>query len=193
MTKKRFSREDWLEFGLIRLAEDGPGALKLTVLCETAERTIGSFYHHFEDQAAFFDALLAYWRENDTIGVIRALEELPDAAAQAASLDAIALSMNQAVEVGIRHFASQNKRAAAEVAAVDKMRMDYLAGMYGRSFDISDGEARLLAELEYAAFVGAQMVWKGGLPQRGNTLSGLFRKLIGGTYTARIPSEEMAG
>ena len=182
MKRKRFSREDWLDFALMRLAEDGPDALKLTTICEAAGRTIGSFYHHFDDQAQFFEALLRHWRKTNTEEVIAAIEALPDADRQAERLNTVAMTMNQAVEVGMRQFAFQNKRAAEEVAAIDEIRISYLAASYVRRLALEEPEARLLAELEYAAFVGTQLVWRRGSLEHGQQLSDLFQRLVASRY-----------
>ncbi|MGB0506322.1 MAG: TetR/AcrR family transcriptional regulator, partial [Pikeienuella sp.] len=76
--RKRFTREDWLDFGLAQLAKEGPDALSIHPLCKAAGRTIGSFYHHFKDHAGFVDALLARWRKLNTEDVITAIDALDD-------------------------------------------------------------------------------------------------------------------
>lgn len=73
---KRFRKSDWLALGLQELASKGPAALRIKDLCAAVGKTIGSFYHHFEDQAAFVDALLKHWQETFTQPVIDALEEI---------------------------------------------------------------------------------------------------------------------
>jgi AcrR family transcriptional regulator len=178
MTSKRFRRDDWLDFGLLRLAQAGPDALRLSELCASAGRTIGSFYHHFEDKAAFFDALMAHWRKTNSTDVIARIDEITDAELQAERLNAIARSMNQSVEVGVRIFANQNKAAAHVVAEVDQERIAYLAGLYHRRLALDVDSARTLAELEYAAFVGTQTIWNGGTLEHGQKLSSLFQKMI---------------
>jgi len=182
MKRKRFTREDWLDFALARLAENGPETLKVTTICEAAGRTIGSFYHHFDDQAQFFDALLGHWRKTNTEEVIAAVEAIPDADRQAERLNTVAMTMNQAVEVGMRQFAFQNKQAARAVAEIDEIRISYLAQSYVRRLALAEADARLLAELEYAAFVGTQIVWRGGSLGHGQQLSGLFQRLVASRY-----------
>ena len=82
----RFKRSDWLAFSLKELASDGPEALRVKELCAAADKTIGSFYHHFEDQAAFVDALMQYWRETYNNPLIAALETVADAERKAEQL-----------------------------------------------------------------------------------------------------------
>lgn len=183
MSNKRFRREDWLDFGLTQLGEAGPDALRLTELCAAAGRTIGSFYHHFQDQAVFFEALMAHWRQKNALDVIAEIEAIPDAQKQAEKLDVIAASMNQAAEIGVRHFANQNAMAAGVVAEVDQMRIGYLAELNARRLALEAEEALSLAELEYAAFVGTQMIWKGESLAHGKGLSDLFQRLVASHYS----------
>lgn len=182
MIPKRFRREDWLNFGLMRLAEGGVDALRLTELCAAAQKTIGSFYHHFKDQSAFFEAMMAHWQKIHAVDIIQQIDTLPDADIQGQKLDVVARSMNQSVEVGVRVFASQNQIAAKVVANVDQMRIDYISGIYKRRLHLNDTDAQSLAELEYAAFVGTQMIWKGGTLEHGKSLSKLFQSMISSHY-----------
>ncbi len=185
MSKKRFRREDWLEFGLVRLGEEGPDALRLTELCAAAGRTIGSFYHHFKDQSGFFEALMAHWRQRNSQDVIAEIDAIPDAQKQAEKLDVIAASMNQAAEIGVRQLANQNAMAAEVLAQVDQMRIGYLAALYARRLSLEPEAARSLAELEYAAFVGTQVIWKGGSLEHGKGLSDLFQRMVASHYQER--------
>lgn len=178
MKRKRFHKEDWLELGLNRLAQDGADALRLKDLCIAADRTIGSFYHHFEDQDAFFDAMMKHWRKTNTQNVIQQIEAIPDDKIKAERLGVIAHTMNQATEIGIRNFARQNTVAAEMVVEVDEERIQYLNKLYQKRFSIPSALARDLAELEYAAFVGTQSVWGSGGFERGQVLSALFDRMV---------------
>lgn len=178
MTAKRFTTEDWLAFGLRQLASLGPEALKLQTLCAAADKTIGSFYHHFKDQAAYFEALLAHWKQKNTGDVIDQISALPEGAGKAAHLDVIALAMDQSEDVGIRILAQQNAMASAVVAEVDQMRIAFMAGLYRDQLGLRDQEAEALAQLEYAAFVGVQTIWPKGSLDHGQSLSALFQTLV---------------
>lgn len=180
--KIRFKREDWLDFGLQRLADAGPEALKLHPLCEAAQRTIGSFYHHFEDHGAFINALMDHWRQEFTLGIVDQLDGLEDGNAQADKLNRLAIGLDRAIEVGVRHLASQNARAAEEVSKVDALRMDYVTQMYAERFNLAADEARSLSQLEYAAFVGTQTIWPKEKPELAEKLASLFHRLVLTTY-----------
>jgi len=67
------TRADWVAAGLELLRDGGEDAVTVDRLCATLGRTKGSFYHHFEDSAAYQGALLEHWANLHT--------ELPIAAA----------------------------------------------------------------------------------------------------------------
>ncbi|WP_424966579.1 TetR/AcrR family transcriptional regulator [Dinoroseobacter sp. S375] len=181
---KRFGKDDWLAFGLSRLASDGPEALKLNALVGAAGKTIGSFYHHFEDQSEFFEALVFHWRDTNTRPIIAALEAVPDPAQKADRLADLATRLDAAVEMGVRSFASQNPVAAAALAEVDALRIDYVSGMYQQRFALPASEADTLARLEYAAFVGTQMLFRDQYAEMAPTLAAAFQKLLRGGVPA---------
>lgn len=182
MKAARFTKKDWLAFGLRRLAAHGPDALKLTALCTAADKTIGSFYHHFKDQSAYFEALLEYWKKKNTRDVIEQLSALPQSAGKAKHLEIIAMAMDQAEDIGIRILAQQNAMALDTVAEVDRMRIDFMTDLYRDQLGLSDQDAALLAQLEYAAFVGTQTIWRGSSLEHSQSLSALFQNLVRARY-----------
>ncbi|WP_437774278.1 TetR/AcrR family transcriptional regulator [Sorangium sp. So ce1097] len=153
----RTSREDWLDKGLELLRDGGEGALTIEGLCARLGRTKGSFYHHFQDMAAFLDALLVRWEERSTSAPIHHAEAggAPDGRRQ--RLSVVVRSLDGRLDLAARAWALRDERAAAVLRRVDARRVDYLASLHacqGRARDA----ATLLARLEYAAFVGAQML-----------------------------------
>lgn len=179
---KRFSKSDWLHFGLAELATSGPEALRIKELCAAAGKTIGSFYHHFEDQAAFIDALMEHWHETFTQPVIDALEEIDDAQERAQELSDLATSLDPSIEVNIRLLASQNTRVQQAVESVDHERIAYVKKMYAKRFSIGAEEAGILAKLEYAAFVGAQHAFRGSYTTVGPKLAALLQSALEAKY-----------
>ncbi|AUR05907.1 transcriptional regulator, TetR family (plasmid) [Phaeobacter inhibens] len=179
---KHFKKSDWLALGLQELASKGPEALRVKKLCAEAGKTIGSFYHHFEDQAAFIDALLRHWQETFTQPVIDALEEIVDARQRARELSDLATKLDPSIEVGVRLLASQNARVQQAVERVDGLRITYVTQMYAKRFGISADEARLLAQLEYAAFVGAQHVFRKNYTTVGPKLAAHLQSALEAKY-----------
>ncbi len=184
MKPSRFAKEDWLAFGLSQLASAGPNALKVSVLCTAAEKTIGSFYHHFKDQSAYFEALMEYWKQKNTIEIIENLSAASQNINKAMQLEIIAMAMDQTEDVGIRVLAHQNTSVATMVAEADQMRIGFIQSLYQDQFKLSASDAKSLAELEYAAFVGAQTVWPRDSAERGQSLSVLFQGMVKAYLTA---------
>lgn len=174
----RFGKTDWLAFGLSRLATDGPDALKLTALVQAAGKTIGSFYHHFDDQPDFFRELVHHWRDTSTRAIMAALDAIPDPADKADRLMDLATQLDVSIEMGVRNFATQNLTAAEAVAEVDALRIDYVSRIYAQRFDLEADDARDLARLEYAAYIGTQMLFRDQYDEIAPTLAALFQKLL---------------
>ena len=179
---KRFRRSDWLSFGLRELGQSGPEALRIKTLCAAANKTIGSFYHHFEDHAAFIDALMEHWRQTFTYPVIKALDEIDDAHARAQELSSLSAQLDATIEVGVRLLASQNARAYQILEVVDKQRIAYVAKMYAKRFSVPSDEANALAKLEYAAFVGSQQLFRHDYEEIGPELSELLQSALRAKY-----------
>ena len=53
----QLSRTQWLDQGLLTLADKGPQYVKIDVLCLELGVTKGSFYHHFSHHADFVSGL----------------------------------------------------------------------------------------------------------------------------------------
>lgn len=155
--KKRFGKVDWLDLGLAQLASDGPAGLTVEALCERAERTRGSFYHHFRDHEEFVAALMEAWKQRHTLDVADAtLAEAPDA--RTAKLSNVANHLDHDLERAVRQFAQSNKVAGRVVRDVDELRTEFVAGLY-RARGLKPDLARDIARIEYAAYIGSQIVW----------------------------------
>ncbi|WP_437669184.1 TetR/AcrR family transcriptional regulator [Sorangium sp. So ce131] len=154
----RTSRNDWLDQGLDLLRDGGEGALTIESLCARLGRTKGSFYHHFQDIAAFLDALLARWEERQTSAPIDHAEGGGAPEQRRQRLGEVVKSLDGRLEIAVRAWALRDERAAAVLRRVDARRVDYLASLF-----VAEGRARdaalLLARLEYAAFIGAQQLF----------------------------------
>ncbi len=155
----RFSRDDWLILGLAQLSAYGPEGLRIEPLCAAAARTRGSFYHHFDDHDAFIAALLDHWREWNTDGVIEMVELEAEISGKRGRLNTLAAGLDQQMEVAIRRFAVANPQASEAVAEVDETRIAYLARMNEEELAVNETRARMLAEIEYAAFIGFQHLY----------------------------------
>jgi AcrR family transcriptional regulator len=176
----RFSRDDWLVLGLAQLSAHGPDGLRIDPLCAAAGRTRGSFYHHFDDHDAFIAALLDQWREWNTDGVIEMVELEAEISGKRGRLNALASGLDQQMEVAIRRFAAANAPAAQAVAEVDEIRIAYLARMNEEEFAANHARARILAEIEYAAFIGFQHLYPEAAASRLIEIGAALEEMIAG-------------
>lgn len=180
--RPRFERSDWLDLGLKVLAERGPEALTLDRLCAEAGRTRGSFYHHFEDHGAFIEALCGFWRDRFTHALIDRTQA-GSPGQRLLDLNALAAGLDPAVELGMRRLACSNRSVGAAVAEVDAERVAYLERLHRDSGRNPDAAAKA-ARLEYAAFVGGQMLWPALSSAEAEDLGGLLGRMIDAYYRA---------
>lgn len=152
------TRKDWLELGLRALAAGGPEALTIEALCTKAERSKGSFYHHFGAIDGYLLALAGYWRERDTEEIIR-LSSAPEASAEKlGALNQLTSHLDVGLEQGMRRLAGQMPGVQAICLGVDKRRVGYLIKLHRETGQFDTDEAELLARVTYAAFVGFQVI-----------------------------------
>ncbi|MCK7612370.1 TetR/AcrR family transcriptional regulator [Roseibium sediminicola] len=139
------------------MTRQGPAGLTVEALCEAGERTRGSFYHHFADHDAFVADLMQAWKQRHTLDIAeKALAETGEQRAQ--TLSRLANSADHALERAVRQYAQANPVARAIVREVDDLRTGFVAGLY-RDQGLDPDLAEDIARIEYAAFVGCQIVW----------------------------------
>lgn len=155
--RKRFAKKDWLDLGLSCLAREGGAALTVEALCHAAGRTRGSFYHHFADHDTFLEELFSAWKQRNTLDVAEAIMRQPQTR-RAKTLSDIANMLDQDLERAVRQFAQTNAIAGRIVRDVDRIRTEFVVGLY-REAGLEESLARDVAKLEYAAYVGSQVVW----------------------------------
>lgn len=153
---ERLTREDWLETGLHLLGDEGEKALTIERLCQTANRTKGSFYHHFKNRDEFIIALLDFWQSAYTNHIISTIDQLDDLHERRRKLDHLAASLDSRVERAIRNWSGNDERVQQALQHVDERRIRYLAQLIGELGQSDEEVAFELAIVEYAAFVGLQ-------------------------------------
>lgn len=173
---KRLRRDDWVQLALAHLAARGPDGLTIEALCAAAQRTRGSLYHHFRDHDALLQAVLEGWRLAHTEAVITQVEAHPGGAAPLA-LSQLALALDPRLEVGIRQLAARHPHLRPLVRSVDARRIAFLASLYVRD-GLDPADAEVLAEVEYAAYVGLQHMDTGRSPQQLVELYARFTRLL---------------
>jgi len=156
-SRKRFAKKDWLDLALSCLAQEGGSGLTVEALCNAAARTRGSFYHHFADHDVFLKELFSEWKQRNTLDVADAIMQQPHDK-RAKTLSDVANMLDQDLERAVRQFSQSNSIARRIVQDVDRIRTEFVVGLY-RDAGLEDSLAREIAQLEYAAYVGSQIVW----------------------------------
>ena len=151
----RTSRNDWCVAGLAILRDQGHEALTVDRLCAALQKTKGSFYHHFADLETYLGELLSFWEQELTEAPIERASREASPQQRSARLDQVVRGLDHALDVSVRAWARRDERAGSAMQRVDRRRIDYLAELRRTA---GHRNARMLAQLEYSAFVGAQQL-----------------------------------
>lgn len=174
--KKRLDKKDWIALGFRQLIGSGINGLTLEALCRTAGRTKGSFYHHFKDHDDFLAELVQAWKQQNTLDVAaETLAGSPEQQAQ--TLANLAAHLDQDLERAMRQFAQVNETARTTVREVDDIRTRFIFDLY-RTQGMDETSAQDISRIEYAAFVGAQIVWPEMTAQERLALDRRFALLV---------------
>ena len=176
MAAKRFTRDTWIALGLSELKGQGPSALTIDKLCDTADKTRGSFYFHFEAIEAFLAALAHDWHERFTTQIIAT------STANTNRLDLLNMLVGRLdleLEAGIRQLTLLNGTVAEIVAEADHERLSWLAELYENSGSYTADQALAMARIEYAAFTGFKLIDPDMSPVQARKLYDDFLKFTG--------------
>ncbi|SMX28965.1 Bacterial regulatory proteins, tetR family [Pelagimonas phthalicica] len=159
MLQSRLSQEDWIAAGFRALAKGGSAALRVEAIARDLKTTKGSFYWHFKDLKAFKSAMIAFWKEQATHGIIDELEELPKGRNRLVALIEKASSTpdhygGNGVEPAIRDWARIDAEVAAALLEIDVKRIAYLQQELKHLGEIEMAHARLF----YAAHLGLEQL-----------------------------------
>lgn len=174
MTTGRLKYADWLDLGLALLAEAGPDALTIDAVSARAQRSKGSFYHHFSTIDAYLHALAEAWREKHTEGVIRHAEAAATAEDRLEALNVLTSVVDQRVEQGFRALGVRSPAIAALCSVVDCRRTRFLAKLHEEA-GATPEVALMLARIEYAAFLGLAITEPDSTPEERQAL---YRRFI---------------
>src|SRR6201996_1168062 len=149
----QLSAQDWLDQGLKTLAKQGFAALKAEPMAKAMGVSRGSFYWHFADIGAFHTAILKAWREVAAEAIIAYVEAPVGNGDPLIVLLQRVFSEKLALERAVRSWAAFDASAKAAVQAIDRRRLDYVAGLI-RARGISADAAQARAQILYWAFLG---------------------------------------
>ena len=150
----RLKREDWLEQGLMTLAEKGTDALTIDAMCQLMGVTKGSFYHHFQNRQAFLEAILTHWEDKFTKQFIEFSLEGLTPQEKLERLHHSVIENYGTYEVNIRAWAQVDPLAKEFQERVDQQRLNFLYEIQQEMYDTED-DAKTMAQLQYATLIGA--------------------------------------
>lgn len=176
MTK--MTRDDWLVQGIGRLTALGPDGLKIEPMCDDLGKTKGSFYHHFDDYRDFADAVLELWGALNADAMME-FSTLTEIEGQSGGrLNKLGAIIDHELERAVRRFAAADDQAAVVLATADRGRIAYLAQLNRSEMRLPSEAAVILAEVEYAAFVGAQALWTDTTDERHDRIGALIDAMV---------------
>ncbi|MBX3504646.1 MAG: TetR/AcrR family transcriptional regulator [Parvibaculum sp.] len=152
---RRWKREQWIEFGIRQLARQGPAALTVDRLCESAKLTKGSFYHHFPSVDAFLLAIGARWRETETDAIAKDALACITAAESLKKLSSLSDSVDHRLELGVRTLAAGNRKLRDLVNKADAAREAIIATLLERAYELESDEAARAARLFHSLHLAA--------------------------------------
>ncbi len=156
--KPRLSKQGWLEIGMAAMSDVGPDGLTIDAICQRAEKTRGSFYHHFKSTDIYLNELVLWWKQSFTMDVIEKAEKHSKPSEKHDNLNQLAAHLDPQAEQAFRQLAARDKHAANVVQDVDRIRIAYLTRLYEQSPLYTPSQAAIIAKIEYAAWVGFQLI-----------------------------------
>jgi AcrR family transcriptional regulator len=174
----RFKREHWLDLGARLLSEDGPAALTIERLTTAAQRTRGSFYHHFGDRDAFLRALLERWRATEVDDLRKGFAPDREAQSQRRLTCESALDADFRLEREIRRLAASERIVRDILDEVDRARIESVACVIAHLRpDVKDPLS--LAFVLHCALVGGQWLLHGPEDPRIPAILEIVHRLVG--------------
>lgn len=128
--KPKVTSERWFIAALEQLALGGIDAVRVELLAETLGVTKGMFYARFDTREAFLEAMVDYWRQRTTTGLVGELTAM-DSSPEDRLMRLFAISrMDRArtgawIEVAMRTWALTDDRAKRAMEEIDRHRLLY--------------------------------------------------------------------
>ena len=151
------TRENWIDFALQRLTEEGIDKVTITGLARELSVTKGSFYWHFKDRDDLLQAMLTRWEQTGSKLVFGEVERVGgDAVRRLKHLSDIVIrrygdQLN--LELALRDWGRKDLKIANILRQEDEKRIDYISGLFVEIYgDVKVAEAK--AWLLFSLFVG---------------------------------------
>ena len=181
-TRRRLSRQDWINAALTAIAAGGLAAVAVEPLAQRLGASKGSFYWHFENRDALLTAALAQWEEQYTAAVTaeNTMAAVADPVRRLRLLIRRVTVLAETDSVYVALITTADHPAVAPVLnRITEQRIDYTAALF-RDIGFPDREARHRAPLAYSAHLGHTELARsapGALP-RGRTDQEAYLQLV---------------
>lgn len=122
----------WIEAALQVLAARGIDGVRIEVLSKRLGVTKGSFYWHFKDRDALYDAMLQEWRRVATIAIIQRLEATREPPLERlqrllrVQFDTRRAQFGADMELSMRLWGRHDRRVAEVLRKIDDLRLRYI-------------------------------------------------------------------
>ena len=153
---KRLTAQDWIDFALTTLAQEGFDALKADVLARKLGVSRGSFYWHFAELDAFHARVIEHWRQIATEAIIAGVERYDSREQRLDALLRRAFGTHAQVEVRMRIWADKNAAAAQALSDIDRRRKAYIERLLVE-MGVAPSRAATRTQLLYWAYLGAAL------------------------------------
>jgi len=153
---KRLTAQDWIDFALTTLINEGFDALKADVLARKLGVSRGSFYWHFTDLGAFHARVIEHWKQVATEAIIADIERYGSLEKRLEVLLRRAFGQSAVLEIRMRAWADNNAEAAQALDDVDHRRRGYLEQLLLEA-RIAPPLAATRTQVLYWAYLGAAL------------------------------------
>lgn len=159
---ERLSKSSWIRRGLITLADEGHGGLKVGPMAARLHVSRGSFYWHFRDREELLRRVLDAWRATATEQLTARLEGAHrDPREQIRDVLSLpfrgrAAARAARIELAIRAWARRDEMARFAVDEADAARLAYIGQLFS-SLGFGLAEARSRAALVYGFIVAESL------------------------------------
>jgi len=192
--RRRRGPDPWIEAAYALLAQHGHSAVTIEQLTAQTAKTRGSFYHHFSSMESFVEQLMSDWRERNTERIVRLAQATPEPGARRSLVNREAIQLNAHLETALRIWGGVHAQVKAACDDVDRRRVSVLASdlvdlAKAQGCELSEQEAGALAQIEYAAFVGTQLLATEGNGTSPTELGNLYDEMLNAYLTHRSSKE----
>ena len=154
--RNQLSRFDWLQCALDIFVNEGIDAVRITRLSEALAMTRGSFYWHFKDRQELVAALVSFWVEKNTPGLIRAIETAHTLEQGILGFFETTIDIEQfdaRLDLAIREWARRESSIRKKLDQEDAKRIQALSEFYQRCGFV-EKEALIRARVLYYSQIG---------------------------------------